>query len=259
MQKFAHLVIITVLLIGNCHFVFAQDWNKIRIGTEGKYPPFNNLNAGGDLVGFEIDIAEALCKELNAECEFVIQDWEGMIPALLDNKFDAIIASMAITDERKEMVDFSTKYYNTPPAIAVPTDSTIAGASEESLAGFSLGALQSTTHAKYAEFYFSESDIKLFATSKDYEQELASGQLDAVIDDVVVLNEWLKSSVGACCRFLTILRSDLKINGVGAGVAVRKEDATLRDKFSNAIAKIRENGTYRKINDKYFAFDAFGD
>ncbi|MFA6157174.1 transporter substrate-binding domain-containing protein, partial [Mesorhizobium sp.] len=116
----------------------------LRIGTEGAYPPFNNLTSDGKLVGFDIDIAQALCDQMKVKCTFVAQDWDGIIPALQAGKFDAIVASMSITPERKEKVDFSHKYYNTPSALAVPKDSTLKGVTKEDLAGKTIGVATTT-------------------------------------------------------------------------------------------------------------------
>ena len=231
----------------------------LKIGTEGAYPPFNNLTPDGKLEGFDIDIAKALCDEMKAECEFVTQDWDGIIPALQANRFDAIIASMSITDERKQQVDFSKKYYNTPPAIAVPKDSELTEATEAALAGKIIGAQASTTHSNYAEAHMKESEIKLYPTADEYKLDVANGRVDAVVDDVVVLSEWLKTEDGACCKLLGTLPIDPVINGEGAGIAVRKGETELADKFTAAIAAIRESGKYQEINAKYFAFDVYGD
>ena len=232
---------------------------KLVIGTEGAYPPFNNLESDGTLTGFDVDIAKALCEEMKAECTFVTQDWDGIIPALIAKKFDAIIASMSITEERKQQVDFSKKYYNTPPAIAVPKDSELTEATEAALAGKIIGAQASTTHSNYAEAHMKESEIKLYPTADEYKLDVANGRVDAVVDDVVVLSEWLKTEDGACCKLLGTLPIDPVINGEGAGIAVRKGETELADKFTAAIAAIRESGKYQEINAKYFPFDVYGD
>ncbi len=236
----------------------AKEWTKVRIGTEGAYPPFNTLTSDGQLEGFDIDIAKALCEEMKVECEFITQDWDGMIPALQAGKFDAIIASMSITDERKEKVDFTEKYYNTPPAIAVPKDSKLTGTSDEDLKGVALGAQSSTTHSNYAEEKLPSAELKLYPTPDEYKLDLASGRIDAAIDDVVVLDEWLKSDDGSCCKLLGTLTPDPVINGEGAGIAIRKEDTDLKEMFNKAIQAIRANGKYEEINAKYFDFDVYG-
>ncbi len=236
----------------------AQDKMELKIGTEGAYPPFNNLEADGSLVGFDIDIAKALCEEMNAECEFVTQDWDGIIPALQAGKFDAIIASMSITPERMEKVDFSNKYYNTPPAIAAPKDTDITGVTKEDLAGKAIGVQGSTTHSNYSEATYTDSDVKLYPTADEYKLDLANGRLDAVNDDIIVLQDWLDSEDGACCKIVGTIEPVEEIHGPGAGIAVRKGETELAEKFNAAIEAIRANGTYKEINDKYFDFDAYG-
>src|SRR3954464_9125995 len=163
----------------------------LRIGTEGAYPPFNNLTSDGQLVGFDIDIAKALCDEMKVKCEFVTQDWDGIIPALQAGKFDAIVASMSITDERKQKVDFTDKHYNTPPAIVAPKDTAIKGVTKADLAGKTIGVQGGTTHFNYSEKTFTDSEIKPYPSAQEYQLDLANGRLDAANDDVVVLQQWL--------------------------------------------------------------------
>jgi polar amino acid transport system substrate-binding protein len=233
---------------------FSQE--KLVIASEGAYPPFNNLEADGTLTGFDIDIARALCAEMKVECTLVTNDWDGMIPALQAKKFDAIVASMSITPERLQKVDFSAKYYNTGPAVAVPKDSPITSVAE--LAGKSIGAQVSTTHANYAEKHMKDADVRLYPTADEYKLDITNGRVDAVVDDIVVLSEWLKSDAGVCCKLLAALPIDEEINGKGAGIAVRKGETELAGRLSAAIKAIRENGKYKEINDKYFDFDVYG-
>lgn len=234
----------------------AQD--ALRIGTEGAYAPFNFTDAAGELQGFDIDIAKALCAEMEMECEFVTQDWNGIIPALQANRYDAIIASMSITDERREQVDFTNKYYNTPPALAVIEGSALTSVETESFEGITIGAQSSTTHSAYAEAKLEGAEVRLYPTPAEYQADLEAGRIDAVIDDVVVLGEYVAAS-DAPVRILRTLQPDPVINGEGAGIAIRKGEDELREKFNAAIEAIREDGTYAEIQAKYFNFDVYGD
>jgi polar amino acid transport system substrate-binding protein len=254
----AFLAAASALYLATAGLAAAQETKKIRIGTEGAYPPFNEMTASGELTGFDIDIAKALCEKMKAECEFVTQDWNGIIPALQAGKYDAIIASMSITDERKQQVDFTTKYYNTPPAIAVPKDSKLTEATAEALTGVTLGAQQSTTHSNYAEAKLPGAELKLYPSAEEYKLDLQSGRIDAAIDDVVVLSQWVATPEGACCKVLGTLAPDPVINGEGAGIAVRKGEDELREAFNKAIGEIRADGTYEAINKKHFDFDVWG-
>lgn len=236
----------------------AQAQEKLRIGTEGAYPPFNNLTSDGQLVGFDVDIARALCDEMKVECEFVTQDWDGIIPALQANRFDAIIASMSITDERLKQVDFTNKYYNTPPAIVALKDTDITGVTKEALAGKVIGVQGSTTHSNYSEATYTDSEVRGYPTADEYKLDLINGRIDAANDDVTVIEEWLATDEGACCKIVGTITPVPETHGLGAGIAIRKGETELAEKFNAAIDAIRANGTYKEINDKYFGFDAYG-
>jgi polar amino acid transport system substrate-binding protein len=236
----------------------AKDWSTIRIAMDATYPPFESLDPSGQIVGFDKDIGDALCAKMQVKCEFINQAWDGIIPGLLANKYDAILSSMSITDERKKQVDFTDKVYNTPPAIAVPKDSKLTGVTPDDLKGITMGAQTSTTHANYAQEKFPQTELKIYPSPDEYKLDLTNGRLDAAIDDVVVLDAWVKSDAGSCCKILGVLKPDPVINGQGAGIAIRKEDSDLREKLNKAIAEIRADGTYKTINAKYFDFDVYG-
>jgi len=232
---------------------------KLAIGMEGSYPPFNSIGADGSLVGFDIDIAKALCEEMGADCTFATQDWKGIIPALQAGRFDAIIYSMAITEEHRKKVDFTHAYYRTVPAIVVRKDSTLTGVTPEELKGLSLGVKESTVHSRYAKARYKESTIRAYPAIAGYEDDLTKGRLDAAMGSRLVLDAWLKTDAGQCCRMLGTIKPDPAIHGQGAGIAVRKGDTDLVQRFNAALAAIRTNGTYKRINDKYFDFDIYGD
>jgi len=245
-------------LAGSAVWAQAPDWTKIRIGVEGAYPPFSEMGADGKIKGFDIDIANALCAQMQAECTLVAQEWDGMIPALVARKFDAIIASMAITEERKKSVAFTDKYYNTPAWLiakaGVPADN-----SPAAWKGKKIGVQRTTTHDRYLTKYFKDSEIVRYAKQDDLLLDLAAGRVDAVLCDSVAGDlGFLKKPAGKGFARVGASIDDAAIFGTGTGIAIRKGDAALVQRFNAAIAAIRANGVYKKIQDKYFDFDVYG-
>lgn len=238
----------------------AGDWDKVRIGTEGAYPPFNFVDQNGNLKGFDIDIARALCEEMGVECEFVIQDWDGIIPGLLAKKYDAIIASMSITEERKQKVDFTNKYYQTPARFVAEKGADIE-VSMEGLKGKTVGVQRATIHENFLRDRFGDAvDIKSYATQDEANMDLASGRVDLVIADAtVLLGGFLETEAGENYEFIGPGFTDEEWFGEGIGIALRKEDDDLRKMLNDAIQAIREKGVYQEINAEYFDFDVYGD
>lgn len=256
-QKFAAAAFVLAAALGSAE---AKEWKTVRIGTEGAYPPFNFLDANKELQGFDIEIAKALCDKMKVKCEFTAQDWDGIIPALKAKKYDAIVASMSITEERKKQVDFTDKYYNTPARFVTSKTNGVSDTKPEALKGKTVGAQSATTHANYLEDVYKAKGVtvKLYGTQDEANADLAAGRLDAILADSIVLYEWLENSDGnKCCAFVGPDIKDVKYFGEGAGIAVRKEDKDLKALFNKALAEIIKDGTYEKINKKYFPFSIY--
>ena len=238
--------------------VQAKEWKKIRVGIETSYPPFSFMTKDGQPDGFDIDIAKALVKEIGAEIVFVNQDWDGIIPALMARKYDCIIASMGITEERKKKVAFSTKYYYSP-SVFVGKKGKFINFSQDTLNGKKIGVQRATAHDTYlSKNYNGVVEIKRYGKMDEANIDLINGRIDMMLADKIQLYEgFLKTEQGKNFEFIGPDLHD-PIFGEGQGVAIRKIDTDLVDKFNEAIVKIRTNGTYKKINDKYFEFDIFG-
>ena len=231
---------------------------KVRLGVEGAYPPFSEIDKSGKLKGFDIDIANALCAQMKVECVMVQLAFDGMIPALNSRKIDAVIASMSITDERKKAVDFTNKYYKTPAQFVVKKgvslEITTAG-----LKGKRVGVQRSTTHDRFVGENFKTADIVRYTKQDEVFLDLASGRVDAAVLDMIAAQVgFLKTPQGKNFQFVGPVYDDPKYFGVGAGIALRKGDNALREDFNKAIVAIRANGTYKKIQDVYFDFDVYG-
>ncbi|MFT0859497.1 ABC transporter substrate-binding protein [Ancylobacter sp. G4_0304] len=258
MSLFTRLAAAAVLVAAATTGVSAKEWKTVRIGTEGAYPPFNYVE-NNEIKGFDIDIAKALCEKMKVTCTFTAQDWDGIIPALLAGKYDAIVASMSITEERKKQIAFSKKYYNTPASFVAPKDTKITDTSPAALKGKVLGAQGSTIHSNYLEDVYAKAgaEVKLYGKQDEANLDLANGRLDAVLADKVVLLEWMATKEGECCKFVGSEYKDPKYFGEGVGVGIRKDDPELVAMFNKAIDEILADGTYKKINEKYFPFSVY--
>jgi polar amino acid transport system substrate-binding protein len=233
---------------------------QVKLGFAAEpYPPFTSLDASGKWVGWEVEFAEAVCKEAKLDCVITPVAWDGIIPALTSKKIDMIVGSMSITEERMKTIDFSDKYYNTPTGIIGPKDQKF-DATPASLAGKIVGVQVSTVHADYAKKHFTEAaEIKEYQTQDEANQDLAAGRIDAVQADAIALDAFLKSEAGACCEHKGNVADDPAVLGLGVGIGVRKEDTALKDKLNAAIKAIRANGTYDTFSKKYFDFNIYGE
>lgn len=237
----------------------AQAAEPLRIGVEGAYPPFSWKEADGTLKGFDIDIAMALCDRMGRECELVEQDWDGIIPALQARKFDAIVASMSITEERMKQVDFTKKYYQTPARFVAPEGSSLEP-TPDGMKGKTVGTQRGTIHQCYMEKMFPNTELRLYPTQDDVFLDLTTGRIDASISDSVQARDgFLETDDGKGFAFLGGAQFDRECHGDGAGIAVRKGEDELREALNKAIREIRADGTYQKINEAYFDFDVYGE
>jgi arginine/ornithine transport system substrate-binding protein len=238
----------------------ARDWTTVRIGIDPTYKPFTYKTPDGQPAGFDIDIANALCAEMKVKCTFVESSWEGIIPGLRANKFDAIISSMSITEERSKVVDFTDKYYSSPTYVIAKAGSIDGSAA--SLKGKRVGALKASVQETYAKGVFvpAGANVVSYDSTQQAYVDLKSGRLDAVIaDKLEAQGGFLDTPDGRGFAFVGPALNDPKYFGKGAGIAVRKTDAELRDRFNAALKTIRASGAWKKAADKYFTFDVYDD
>ena len=271
-------LLLSLLAISSIFLATVVNAKSIRIGTEGAYPPWNNLNAAGELEGAEIDFGNEACKRMGVECEWVTQDWDGMIPALLNGKYDIIIAGMSITEERKAKVNFTNGYMNDGARFWVLQDSGLAnlsvagiskvnmnnaGGKEKAAVGQLIAAFSgktvcvqsSTTHANFVEQYMAGgTEIKLYQTVDDHNLDLAAGRCDAVLTDVASALDFMDTDQGSNAVFTGPTFSGGPW-GDGVGGAIRKEDTDILEMWNKAIAEMAADGTTANITKEWFGRD----
>jgi lysine-arginine-ornithine-binding protein len=239
---------------------FTLNAQTIKLGTDPTFAPYETKAPSGEIVGFEIDIAKAVCAKMGVKPVWVENDFDSIIPALQAKKFDVIVSGMAVNEKRKQQVSFTDRVFHTPAAMVVRKGSGLKTLAD-SLKGKSVGMQQGTIFEQYARKYFAPHGVIVtpYKTPDLYRADLIAGRLDAVMDDAVVLQtNILSRPEGKDYEFAKPALRD-EIFGVGAAFGVRKGDTALQQKLNKAIAQIRKDGTYAKIAKKYFTFDPYGD
>ncbi|MDU6411289.1 MAG: arginine ABC transporter substrate-binding protein [Yersiniaceae bacterium] len=238
-------LLLAALLSGVAFTAGAAD--TIRFAASATYPPFESMDANNQIVGFDIDLANALCKQLQATCTFTNQAFDSLIPALKFKRFDAVISGMDITPERQKQVAFTQPYYANSAVVIAPKGKY---ASMADLKGKRIGMENGTTHQKYLQEKHPEITTVAYDSYQNAILDLKNGRLDGVFGDTAVVNEWLKSNpnLAAVGEHVT----DPQYFGIGLGIAVRPDNTALLEKLNGALAAIKADGTYKTINDKWF-------
>ncbi|MBX4875773.1 transporter substrate-binding domain-containing protein [Rhizobium bangladeshense] len=254
---------------------FSKDWTKATITLEGAYAPWNLTNADGTLGGFEPELAKVLCERAKIECTLVASDWDGMIPALNAGKFDVIMDALSITEERRQVIDFTIPYAATPAAFATAKDSPLANAAgtgatikmtpgqtgvkeiealKELFKGKTIGIQAATVYAKFVYDNFGDiAEIREYKTGADRDLDLQNGRIDLGFDDAVYFANAFQAANGA----LAFTGPEIagSIWGEGEGLGIRKADTELRDKFNAAIKSALADGTVKTLSMKWFKMD----
>ena len=269
-KKFSLGLLITLFL------TISANADKIRIGTEGAYPPWNSKDASGKLIGFEVELAWTLCRYIGQQCEIVEQDWDGMIPALIMRKFDAIMAGMSITAERQKAISFSQGYADEVASLAVMKGSDLEGIDTSeginltkktgavkkdlktltsALAGKTVCTQTATIHQNFLESGdVGKINVRTYKTQDEVNLDLTSGRCDVALAAAVAFTDYAEKSGKPVVLVGPTFSGGAFGNGVGVGI--RKDDTELLNAFNRAIDKARKNGDISRIATKWFGFDA---
>lgn len=256
----------------------AKDYTSITIATEGSYAPYNFKDAGGNLVGFDIDLGIDLCKRMNIECKFVEQAWDGIIPSLTAGRYDAIMAAMGIQPAREKVIGFSRPYLLTPMTFVTTADSPLPGAlapieddipldkiTPEQKAeldeftkvfeGVKFGVQTGTSHERFMKEMMPSVQLSTYDTIDNVVMDLKAGRIDASLSSISFLKPLTDKPDNKDLKLFGPKMTG-GVFGKGVGVGIRKEDAELKAMFDNAIDAAVADGTVKKLSMQWFGYDA---
>ncbi|OOF70243.1 transporter substrate-binding domain-containing protein [Rodentibacter caecimuris] len=233
---------ITILLAGSSVGVNAE---SIRFIMEATYPPFESMDENGQLIGFDVDLAKAVCQELKVECQFTVQSFDALIPAVKAKKFDAAISSIDITESRAKQVAFSHSYYDSSAGfIGIKNKSDLAKAQV-------VGVQNGSTFQQYINQQAKQYTAKSYGALPNSVLDLQNGRIDLIFGDTAVLSEWIKQDSNL--TFIGEKITNQQYFGQGFGIAVNKSNTALLQKINQSLSALRENGRYQEIYDKWFS------
>ncbi|GAB5343200.1 ABC transporter substrate-binding protein [Pseudomonas edaphica] len=253
-----NLVVACVVLLLCATGAKAED--VLRLGVDPTYPPLEYRDPQGKMIGFDIELGDEICRRIAVKCEFVQSSFDGLIPGLLARKFDGVLSSLSITEQRLKQIDFSDKLSNPSTRLVARTGSGILP-TPTGLQGKTVGYQQGTIQESYARTYWKVSGIKLqaYASQDQVYADLLNGRIDASLQDEVQASyAFLKTDQGKGYEFAGPIIVDAKVLGSGTAIGIRKEDQDLKRSINKAIAGMLADGTYQKIASKYFDFDIYG-
>jgi len=249
-----------VLAVSSVSGAFAALPQKLRIGTDPTYAPFESKNSQGELVGFDIDLAKELCTRIKTQCTFMESPLDALIPSLKAKKIDVIMSSLSITEKRQQEIAFTDKLYAADSRLVVKKGADITPDLDK-LKGKRVGVLQGTTQETYGNVHWAPKGVEIvsYQGQDNIYADLTAGRIDAAFQDEVAASEgFLKQPIGQDYTFGGPSIKDEKLFGVGTGMGLRKEDNELREALNKAFADMRADGTYDKLAKKYFDFDVYG-
>lgn len=253
MKKYAVGVALAVMASG----AMAKEWKTVRIGVDASYPPFESIAPGGQVVGFDADLTRALCAKMNVKCVWIPQDLDGIIPALKARKFDIIVSSLTVTDQRREQIDFSDKLFDAPARMIAKKGSPLLPTAQ-SLKGKRIGVEQGSTQEAYAKAYWEPKGVTVvpYQNQDQVYADLATGRLDAALQDELQADAgFLKTPRGKDFAWAGPDVKDPKTIGEGTAIGVRKEDGELKAMLNKALAQVHQDGTFTKLEKQYFDVD----
>src|SRR5262245_34021536 len=230
----------------------------IRFLTDSDFPPFNYIDEDNVLTGFNVDIARAVCLELNAACDVQARPWSELLPALRRGEADAVVASHTASPSILKILDFSDRYYFTPARFAGKRGLPRMEITPEGLEGRKIAVAKGTAHEAYLRTFFRDSSIRLYETVELARDALVTGAVDFLFDDGISLAFWLNGTASkACCEFKGGPFSEPKYFGDGIGIAIKREDTQLKELINSALRRMRESGRYEELLLRYFPLRVF--